>query len=614
MSADFPPISVDLARESDFSLGPLRVRPSLRQVESGAGAETLEPRIMQVLVALSRKRGEVVSRDELIQVCWGGRAVGDDALNRCISRIRKLGETDAAFTLETIPRVGYRLMAPDSAAVDGPAPPPAPGSEAAPAPAPSFDLRGLLAKPATWAGAGFLIIVIVTLAFLLRPSAPAGGQASVDAVVAQLTEKLQQQTAAPTDIQRAGAAAQALGGSGQAEERSAFAALASGDTAQALTVLEDYAAGLEAQGKRAEAADVYTRIGSLALLVDQGRGLAARRKAFQLAPDSLAGFQGLFFDISLLKGSEAGIAFANEVLSDPALSPRMRGWVLSHRATQETDGLREYDVASATVAEIERLAAQTNDPLIIASATWPKSLIALNQSDLHAALAISAQGLELWNRLPERLPGGPEVSQVRALYAAGDLPGSLERGLELLDRRGRNGEFLPTPIIQIVCEAGVFSGRVGEAEPSCRSLARRSDSTFGASARTYSGLIAAGLGDDRLATAEFAAAEATGSLRPGTQMQLLYFRAFAAMKAGRSEEAERLTAYIVTGIEASPTPPTWRVFRAAALLRLGEGLVGAGKGSRACRPLSEASRIYADVGGDAGRNASDTLRRTAGCR
>ena len=102
-------MTIDLAKEAEFDLGGLRVRPPVRQVESRSGAETLEPRIMQVLVVLGRRRGEVVSRDELIELCWEGRAVSDDALNRCTARIRKLGETHDDFRLETIPRVGYRL-------------------------------------------------------------------------------------------------------------------------------------------------------------------------------------------------------------------------------------------------------------------------------------------------------------------------------------------------------------------------------------------------------------------------------------------------------------------------------------------------------------------------
>jgi DNA-binding winged helix-turn-helix (wHTH) protein/TolB-like protein len=109
MSSDFAPISVDLAREPDFSVGQVRVRPSLRQIESGGTSETLEPRVMQVLVALFQKRGEVVGRDELVQRCWAGRVVGEDAISRAIARVRKLGEAHGAFTLETIAKVGYRL-------------------------------------------------------------------------------------------------------------------------------------------------------------------------------------------------------------------------------------------------------------------------------------------------------------------------------------------------------------------------------------------------------------------------------------------------------------------------------------------------------------------------
>jgi DNA-binding winged helix-turn-helix (wHTH) protein/TolB-like protein len=114
MSADTPSV-VDLAREADFSLGQIHVRPATRQVESNGASETLEPRIMQVLVVLARRRGEVVSRDDLTEMCWEGRVVGDDALNRCISRIRKIGESSGGFRLETIPRVGYRLHAEEGA-------------------------------------------------------------------------------------------------------------------------------------------------------------------------------------------------------------------------------------------------------------------------------------------------------------------------------------------------------------------------------------------------------------------------------------------------------------------------------------------------------------------
>ncbi len=67
---------------------------------------------MQVLVLLSQARGAVISRDELIERCWGGRIVGENAINRVISRIRQLASELGldCFLLETITKVGYRMV------------------------------------------------------------------------------------------------------------------------------------------------------------------------------------------------------------------------------------------------------------------------------------------------------------------------------------------------------------------------------------------------------------------------------------------------------------------------------------------------------------------------
>jgi DNA-binding winged helix-turn-helix (wHTH) protein len=66
---------------------------------------------MQVLVALARADGGVVSQSELIDTCWSGRIVGEDAIYRCIVRLRALAATlEGAFCIETIARVGYRLL------------------------------------------------------------------------------------------------------------------------------------------------------------------------------------------------------------------------------------------------------------------------------------------------------------------------------------------------------------------------------------------------------------------------------------------------------------------------------------------------------------------------
>ncbi len=77
-TADFDPDSarngrIDLAREAPIQLGGLGVEPALRRVANDDGREAiLEPRVMQVLVALIRADGRIVSRDELAASCWHG--------------------------------------------------------------------------------------------------------------------------------------------------------------------------------------------------------------------------------------------------------------------------------------------------------------------------------------------------------------------------------------------------------------------------------------------------------------------------------------------------------------------------------------------------------------
>ena len=106
---------LDLAITAPFRIGALCVEPALRQVSTAeTEPETLEPRVMLVLVALARAEGAIVSRDRLIEQCWDNRIVGDDSINRVISRLRKLAGAngDVVFAIETISKVGYRLVGP----------------------------------------------------------------------------------------------------------------------------------------------------------------------------------------------------------------------------------------------------------------------------------------------------------------------------------------------------------------------------------------------------------------------------------------------------------------------------------------------------------------------
>ena len=114
-----------LANHPDVRIGSADVRPSTCEIVGRAGRETLEPRVMEVLLALIEARGGVLSRDALVEACWDGRAVSEDAITRVISKIRRLSEGVAAgdFTIETLSKVGYRLLAGTSAPPDDQAPP-----------------------------------------------------------------------------------------------------------------------------------------------------------------------------------------------------------------------------------------------------------------------------------------------------------------------------------------------------------------------------------------------------------------------------------------------------------------------------------------------------------
>src|SRR5688572_12474790 len=84
--------------------------------ELGRGEETvrLEPKVMEVLMALAGRPGRAVSREELLAAVWPGVVVGDEALTQSIIKLRRaLGDNPKSPAyIETISKRGYRLIAP----------------------------------------------------------------------------------------------------------------------------------------------------------------------------------------------------------------------------------------------------------------------------------------------------------------------------------------------------------------------------------------------------------------------------------------------------------------------------------------------------------------------
>ncbi|MGB5199510.1 MAG: transcriptional regulator, partial [Sedimenticolaceae bacterium] len=97
-----------------FELDRWLVEPALGRIVSEDVVKKLEPRAMEVLVYLARHQGELVSREELEREVWRGALVGYDAVTGTIIKLRKALQDSARQPrfIETIPKRGYRLIAP----------------------------------------------------------------------------------------------------------------------------------------------------------------------------------------------------------------------------------------------------------------------------------------------------------------------------------------------------------------------------------------------------------------------------------------------------------------------------------------------------------------------
>src|SRR3954470_6687161 len=67
----------------------------------------LRPKSFDVLAYLSRNRGRLVSKTELIDHIWGDIAVTENSLVQCIKDIRQVLDGAGQFEIRTVPKRGY---------------------------------------------------------------------------------------------------------------------------------------------------------------------------------------------------------------------------------------------------------------------------------------------------------------------------------------------------------------------------------------------------------------------------------------------------------------------------------------------------------------------------
>jgi DNA-binding response OmpR family regulator len=99
------------ARPSVLTAGDLRLDPATRSVTRGDDEITLTPREFSVLELLLRRRGEVVSKREILENVWDANFDGsNNVVEVYVGYLRrKIDQPYRRHALETVRGVGYRL-------------------------------------------------------------------------------------------------------------------------------------------------------------------------------------------------------------------------------------------------------------------------------------------------------------------------------------------------------------------------------------------------------------------------------------------------------------------------------------------------------------------------
>jgi|SRR6185369_12866367 transcriptional activator of cad operon len=150
-------------------IGDWFVNPLSGEIARGEERVRLEARTMRLLLCLAATPGEVVSIDALLNQVWSGVVVTPDSVYQAVAALRRLLGDDAKQPayIVTVPRLGYRLVAPVE-----------PLSDAPPAPRPAR------AGSRMYVVLALGILLVGALAYYLVAARNPAGQATADAAAA----------------------------------------------------------------------------------------------------------------------------------------------------------------------------------------------------------------------------------------------------------------------------------------------------------------------------------------------------------------------------------------------------------------------------------------------
>lgn len=102
------------ASNGSFTVGDWFVEPELDRITRGKESANLRSQVMELLVYLAKHQGRVVSADTLLDELWAGKVVAGGTVYNCVAELRHAlaDGSDQQTYIETIPKKGYRLLAP----------------------------------------------------------------------------------------------------------------------------------------------------------------------------------------------------------------------------------------------------------------------------------------------------------------------------------------------------------------------------------------------------------------------------------------------------------------------------------------------------------------------
>src|SRR5688572_15728672 len=98
---------------ADYEFGPFRLEVAERRLLRDGRPVPLQEKLFDVLVMLVRNPGRLLEKDAIMRAVWPNAHVEETNLPHSISMLRKvLGETTRTPYVETVPKHGYRFVAP----------------------------------------------------------------------------------------------------------------------------------------------------------------------------------------------------------------------------------------------------------------------------------------------------------------------------------------------------------------------------------------------------------------------------------------------------------------------------------------------------------------------